>query len=107
MADLDDGPDQAPLPLEQVQETTARLLAGTSYDLILTHGPNGRVHTAPPACGVLPVPSLSFGDRAVSTPSDCGCLRMRTGAGRTCLGFVTMPIGGTCWRTTSGSKSAG
>jgi hypothetical protein len=23
MADLDDGPDQAPLPLEQVQETTA------------------------------------------------------------------------------------
>ena len=41
MADLDDGPDQAPLPLEQVQETTARLLAGTSYDLILTHGPQG------------------------------------------------------------------
>ena len=41
MADLDDGPDQAPLPVEQVQETTARLLAGTSYDLILTHGPHG------------------------------------------------------------------
>jgi len=41
MADLDDGPDQAPLPVEQVQETTARLLAGTSYNLILTHGPNG------------------------------------------------------------------
>ena len=41
MADLDDGPDQAPLPVEQVQETVARLMAGTSYDLILTHGPSG------------------------------------------------------------------
>jgi hypothetical protein len=41
MADLDDGPDQAPLPPEQVEETTARLLAGRSYNLILTHGPNG------------------------------------------------------------------
>jgi LmbE family N-acetylglucosaminyl deacetylase len=41
MADLDDGPDQAPLPIEQVQETTARLLAGASYNLILTHGSNG------------------------------------------------------------------
>ncbi len=41
MADLDDGPDQAPLPIEQVRETAARLLAGASYDLILTHGPNG------------------------------------------------------------------
>ena len=41
MADLDDGPDQAPLPMEQVRETTARLLAGNSYNLILTHGPNG------------------------------------------------------------------
>jgi len=41
MADLDDGPDQAPLPVEQVQETVARLMAGTSYDLILTHGPTG------------------------------------------------------------------
>src|ERR1039458_9308060 len=41
MADLDDGPDQAPLPVEQVQETASRLLAATSYNLILTHGPNG------------------------------------------------------------------
>jgi hypothetical protein len=41
MADLDDGPDQAPLPVEQVQQTVARLLAGTSYNLILTHGPKG------------------------------------------------------------------
>jgi hypothetical protein len=41
MADLDDGPDQAPLPVGQVQETIARLLAGTAYDLLLTHGPMG------------------------------------------------------------------
>jgi LmbE family N-acetylglucosaminyl deacetylase len=41
MADLDDGPDQAPLEAGQVRETTARLLAGDSYDLVLTHGPNG------------------------------------------------------------------
>ena len=41
MADLDDGPDQLPLPIEQVQETIVRLLAGNSYSLILTHGPKG------------------------------------------------------------------
>jgi len=41
MADLDDGPDQVPLPIEQVQETLAQLLAETGYSLILTHGPKG------------------------------------------------------------------
>jgi LmbE family N-acetylglucosaminyl deacetylase len=41
MADLDDGPDQAPLPIKQVQETIVQLLAGGSYNLVLTHGPNG------------------------------------------------------------------
>ena len=41
MADLDDGPDQTPLPPWQVEETAAGLLAGNSYDLILTHGPLG------------------------------------------------------------------
>ena len=39
MADLDDGPDQVPLPIVQVEETIARLLSGDSYTLILTHGP--------------------------------------------------------------------
>src|SRR5580693_2543388 len=34
MADLDDGPDQAPLPATEVQETAARLLAGCRYSLI-------------------------------------------------------------------------
>src|ERR1035437_4692958 len=38
MADLDDGPDQVPLPIEQVEETIVRLLAGGSYNLILTDG---------------------------------------------------------------------
>jgi hypothetical protein len=41
MADLDDGPDQAPLPAGQVRATIVQLLAGNSYDLILTHGPKG------------------------------------------------------------------
>jgi LmbE family N-acetylglucosaminyl deacetylase len=41
MANLDDEPDQVELPREQVQETIARLLAGQSYSLILTHGPKG------------------------------------------------------------------
>jgi len=41
MADLDDEPDQVPLPIEQVQETIVRLLAGISHSLILTHGPMG------------------------------------------------------------------
>jgi hypothetical protein len=41
MADLDDGPDQVPIPMEQVQDTILRLLAGNSYSLTLTHGPRG------------------------------------------------------------------
>jgi len=49
---------------------------------------------------------LTFGDRAESTQNDCGCLHTRTGGGRTCRAFATMPIGETGWQTTSGSKSA-
>jgi LmbE family N-acetylglucosaminyl deacetylase len=41
MADLDDGPDQMLLPREQIQETTAKLLSGARYTLVLTHGPKG------------------------------------------------------------------
>jgi len=41
MADLDDGPEQVPLPPEEIQETIVRILAATSYNLILTHGPKG------------------------------------------------------------------
>ena len=41
MADLDDGPDQTPLPDGLVQETIAKLLDETTYALLLTHGPHG------------------------------------------------------------------
>lgn len=41
MADLDDSPDQTPLPADRLQQTACQLLGGTSYDLILTHGPKG------------------------------------------------------------------
>src|SRR5664279_1854421 len=32
MADLDDGPGQVPLPIDQIQVTITGLLAGSSYD---------------------------------------------------------------------------
>ena len=41
MADLDDGPEQTPLPENETQQTILELLAGVSYSLILTHGPRG------------------------------------------------------------------
>jgi LmbE family N-acetylglucosaminyl deacetylase len=41
MADLDDGPEQTPLPKDEVQKTIVQLLAGNGYDLVLTHGPKG------------------------------------------------------------------
>jgi LmbE family N-acetylglucosaminyl deacetylase len=41
MADLDDEPNQSPLPVGQVQQTIIRLLGGHNYSLILTHGPMG------------------------------------------------------------------
>jgi len=41
MADLDDGPEQQPLPSELVQGTIQRLLGNQVYDLIFTHGPSG------------------------------------------------------------------
>jgi LmbE family N-acetylglucosaminyl deacetylase len=41
MADLDDGPGQTPLVIEDVMATIVRLLAGKRYQMILTHGPDG------------------------------------------------------------------
>jgi LmbE family N-acetylglucosaminyl deacetylase len=41
MADLDDGPDQFPLPNEDVQHTLLQMLPALTYDLILTHAPGG------------------------------------------------------------------
>jgi LmbE family N-acetylglucosaminyl deacetylase len=41
MADLDDEPDQLPIPIEELQKTVLELLAGGHYSLVVTHGPNG------------------------------------------------------------------
>lgn len=41
MGDLDDGPDQIPLPPEMVQSTVLSLLPARDYDLVLTHAPGG------------------------------------------------------------------
>ena len=41
MADLDDGPGQLPLDESTVAETLLSLLPGETWDLVLTHGPEG------------------------------------------------------------------
>jgi len=41
MADLDDGPDQAPVPADKVQALVLSLLPAREYDLVLTHSPQG------------------------------------------------------------------
>jgi len=41
MGDLDDGPDQKPLPESEVEETILDLLPSTHFDLIITHNPAG------------------------------------------------------------------
>jgi len=41
MADLDDGPEQKPLPIKAVQQTILGHLDKRSYDLIITHSPGG------------------------------------------------------------------
>lgn len=41
MADLDDGAAQSPLPDTLVEETILGFLAGSHFDLLLTHGPRG------------------------------------------------------------------
>jgi LmbE family N-acetylglucosaminyl deacetylase len=41
MADLDDGPEQTPLSIPQIQDTLLGMLPERSYDLILTHAPYG------------------------------------------------------------------
>jgi LmbE family N-acetylglucosaminyl deacetylase len=42
MGDLDDSPDQKPLPAGQVQDAIMNLLPSDRPDLILTHGPWGK-----------------------------------------------------------------
>ena len=41
MADLDDSPDQTPLPNHEVQNTILALIQGNHFDLLITHGLNG------------------------------------------------------------------
>lgn len=41
MADLDDGPEQTPLPWAEVEDAILSLLCGTAFDAVLTHGPWG------------------------------------------------------------------
>ncbi len=41
MADLDDGPEQAPLDEDVVRETLLSLMPVGRFDLLLTHGPRG------------------------------------------------------------------
>lgn len=41
MGDVDDGPEQSPIDIECLEDTILSLLDGTSYDLIVTHSPQG------------------------------------------------------------------
>jgi len=41
IGDLDDGPEQRPLPEHEVAEAAASLLDEHSFDVVLTHGPRG------------------------------------------------------------------
>ena len=41
IGDLDDGPDQEPLPATQVRASILALLPERDYDLLLTHAPRG------------------------------------------------------------------
>lgn len=41
MGDLDDGPEQAPLTSNIVENAILELVAGEKFDLIITHGPGG------------------------------------------------------------------
>lgn len=41
IANLDDSPEQFPLPIPEVQKTILSLLPANSFDLLFTHGPRG------------------------------------------------------------------
>ena len=41
MGDLDDGPEQTPLPDNEVKEAILQLIPYNHFDLIITHNPNG------------------------------------------------------------------
>ena len=41
MGDLNDGPEQTPLPENEVKQTILKLIPEVHFDLIITHNPNG------------------------------------------------------------------
>jgi LmbE family N-acetylglucosaminyl deacetylase len=41
LSDMDDGPEQTPIPNEKVQKEIMSFLPAKNYDLIITHGPDG------------------------------------------------------------------
>jgi LmbE family N-acetylglucosaminyl deacetylase len=41
LGDLDDGPEQRPLPPGEVEDAVASLLSDRAFDVVLTHGPRG------------------------------------------------------------------
>ncbi|MGB3860706.1 MAG: PIG-L family deacetylase [Candidatus Aminicenantaceae bacterium] len=41
MADLEDGPDQRPLPETNIYKTIINLIKGSRFDLVITHSPWG------------------------------------------------------------------
>jgi LmbE family N-acetylglucosaminyl deacetylase len=41
IADLDDGPEQSPLSAESVRDMIRTVVAGRSFDVVVTHGPRG------------------------------------------------------------------
>ncbi len=43
IGEMDDGPDQTPLPAAEIQGRIQRLLPDKAYDLIITHNPNGQL----------------------------------------------------------------
>lgn len=45
MGTLDDGPEQAPLPAELVEQTVLDLLPFLDWDLVITHSPGGEYTT--------------------------------------------------------------
>jgi len=45
IADLNDGPDQTPLPDPLVEQQILSLVGDSSFDILMTHGPNGEYTT--------------------------------------------------------------
>jgi LmbE family N-acetylglucosaminyl deacetylase len=101
MGDLDDGPEQTPLPPALVEETMLSLLPGGSFDLLLTHGPEGEYTRHERHIEV------SRGLRALVDRGNLACDRLWTFAyedrGGTCMprprrsASLILPLGEALW----------